>query len=280
MPTTDYPVNLGMACPKGWEALEPLAGRAARRPPSSGRHGQLGRDDWDDALSTMVEPLQGHSGQARPGSVAWLGTGQMRPRSSRFSALSASSGWAWSTATATRGSAWPPPRWPTSSPLASTRRPTPTQDFEQSDVIVLVGANLCIAHPIMWERICRNKHQPADRGHRSAADRNGDGGHASLAVRPKVDLTLLYAIANVLVERGWIDRAYIDTHTTGFEEFGTTWRNSTLRGRREPGSPPSEFSSSPRSFTRASASACGGRWASTKATKACAPRRRSSPSPS
>ena len=24
-PTVDYPVNLGMACPKGWEALTPLA---------------------------------------------------------------------------------------------------------------------------------------------------------------------------------------------------------------------------------------------------------------
>ena len=23
-PTKDYPVNLGMACPKGWEALTPL----------------------------------------------------------------------------------------------------------------------------------------------------------------------------------------------------------------------------------------------------------------
>ena len=33
-------------------------------------------------------------------------------------------------------------------------------DFEQSDVIVLVGSNLCIAHPILWDRICRNPHRP------------------------------------------------------------------------------------------------------------------------
>ena len=30
-------------------------------------------------------------------------------------------------------------------------------DFEESDVIVLVGSNLCIAHPIMWERVWRNQ---------------------------------------------------------------------------------------------------------------------------
>src|SRR4029077_9417548 len=35
------------------------------------------------------------------------------------------------------------------------------RDFEESDVIVLVGSNLCIAHPIMWERVCKNPHQPA-----------------------------------------------------------------------------------------------------------------------
>src|SRR6266700_924982 len=33
-------------------------------------------------------------------------------------------------------------------------------DFEESDVIVLVGSNLCIAHPIMWQRMMRNKNRP------------------------------------------------------------------------------------------------------------------------
>ncbi len=33
-------------------------------------------------------------------------------------------------------------------------------DFEESDVIVLVGSNLCIAHQIMWERVMRNPHSP------------------------------------------------------------------------------------------------------------------------
>src|SRR4030095_6335409 len=35
------------------------------------------------------------------------------------------------------------------------------QDLEQSDVLVLVGSNLCIAHPILWERVCRNGNNPA-----------------------------------------------------------------------------------------------------------------------
>src|SRR5262249_30978061 len=33
-------------------------------------------------------------------------------------------------------------------------------DLEESDVIVLAGSNLCIAHPILWQRICKNPRQP------------------------------------------------------------------------------------------------------------------------
>ena len=48
-PTTDYPVNLGMACPKGWEALTPLAAADRATTPllrdaaRQARAGRLGR---------------------------------------------------------------------------------------------------------------------------------------------------------------------------------------------------------------------------------------------
>ena len=30
-------------------------------------------------------------------------------------------------------------------------------DFELSDTLIFIGANPCIAHPIMWQRVLRNK---------------------------------------------------------------------------------------------------------------------------
>ena len=56
-------------------------------------------------------------------------------------------------------------------------------DFEESDVIVLVGANLCIAHPILWERVMRKPAQAEDRRHRSPPHRNGHGGDTSRAAQ-------------------------------------------------------------------------------------------------
>src|SRR5690606_21807311 len=40
-----------------------------------------------------------------------------------------------------------------------------------------------------------------------------------LAVAPKSDLSLLYGVARLLIERGAIDRTFIDRSTSGFEEF-------------------------------------------------------------
>src|SRR5205085_6136546 len=33
-------------------------------------------------------------------------------------------------------------------------------DFEESDVIILIGSNLCITHPILWQRVLRNRKSP------------------------------------------------------------------------------------------------------------------------
>jgi anaerobic selenocysteine-containing dehydrogenase len=45
------------------------------------------------------------------------------------------------------------------------------------------------------------------------------GASIHLAVRPKTDLLLLYGLANLLIQNGWIDRPYIEAHTSGFCDF-------------------------------------------------------------
>ena len=60
------------------------------------------------------------------------------------------------------------------------------QDLEESDCIVLIGANPCIAHPVLWERVTRNPHAPGDHRRRPAPDRDGDGGHAPPPGPPEV----------------------------------------------------------------------------------------------
>ena len=156
-------MNLGMACPKGWEALTPLRApdRATTPLLRNEQTGALEPIDWERALILFCERFKEIKAQHGPESVAFLSHRPDRHRGDgASSARSSNSAWASSTATATRASAWPPRTSPTSNPSASTRRLTPTQDFEESDVLVFVGSNLCIAHPIMWQRVMRNPHRP------------------------------------------------------------------------------------------------------------------------
>ena len=64
-PTTQYAVNLGMACPKGWEALTPLsAPDRATSPMLHDAGGRLRAVDWPTARY-LREPYEGHPGAVR-----------------------------------------------------------------------------------------------------------------------------------------------------------------------------------------------------------------------
>jgi assimilatory nitrate reductase catalytic subunit len=93
------------------------------------------------------------------------------------------------------------------------------EDFEESDVIVLVGSNLCIAHPIMWERVCMNPNSPQVVVIDPRKTETAMAASHHYAIKPKSDLVLLYAVANVLIQRGWIDREFVAQHTNGFDEY-------------------------------------------------------------
>src|SRR5205085_977915 len=58
-PATDYPVNRGMACPKGWEALTVLAaGDRATTPLVRSALGRMEPVSWETALRTFCDRFQ------------------------------------------------------------------------------------------------------------------------------------------------------------------------------------------------------------------------------
>ena len=79
-------------------------------------------------------------------------------------------------------------------------------DFEESDVLVFVGSNLCIAHPIMWERVCQQPAQARDRRHRSAQDRDRHGGDAAPRAAAEVATCGCFYGAREPADRARLDR--------------------------------------------------------------------------
>ena len=103
------------------------------------------------------------------------------------------------------------------------------KDLELSDTIIFIGANPVVAHPIVWGRVRQNKVP----GHKiividprkSETAMNADYWYG---LKPRSDLKLMYTIANLLIEKDWIDHKFIEEHTNKFDEFAAFVKDFTL----------------------------------------------------
>jgi anaerobic selenocysteine-containing dehydrogenase len=94
------------------------------------------------------------------------------------------------------------------------------KDMEIADVILLIGANIADNHPILCQRLERNKNRTlivVD----PRVTKTAMMSDIHLPVKPRSDIALINGIAHILIRDGLIDHDYIARHTTGLEEFRT-----------------------------------------------------------
>lgn len=219
-PAKDYSVNLGMACPKGWEALTPLRSKdRATHPLLRDEQGAMRRVDWTVALETFTRRMKAIQSKHGDDSVAFLSTGQIPSEEMAFLGSLAKFGMGMLHGDGNTRQCMATAVVAYKQSFGFDAPPYTYQDFEDSDVLVLVGSNLCIAHPIMWERICKNPNNPEIVVVDPRKTETAMAATEHLALAPKSDLVLFYGIANELIQNDYIDRDYIDAHTTGFDDF-------------------------------------------------------------
>ena len=80
----------------------------------------------------------------------------------------------------------------------------------------------------MWRRVLRNENNPniIVLDPRKTETAMAATHHYPLA--PKSDMTLFYALANLLIQKDWIDQEYIEQSTEGFEEYAKHVSGYTL----------------------------------------------------
>ncbi len=108
------------------------------------------------------------------------------------------------------------------------------QDLELSDTIIFIGSNPVVAHPILWGRVRQNQVP----GHKvividprkSETAMNADYWYG---LKWRSDLLLLYAVANQLIEKDYLDHEFIQEHTEKFQEFRDFVKDYTLERATE-----------------------------------------------
>ena len=218
-PLASHPVNRGKLCPKGLAEHYILDAENRAKYPLLRKSGKLVRVGWDEALGTMVDRFRAIQEKYGRESMGVLSTGQLVTEEfytlgeSWCSLASAPSNYDGNTtlcmATAVSGYKLS---------FGSDGPPGCYEDLETADVVLLIGANIADNHPILCQYLDANPHKTlivAD----PRVSKTAMMADLHLPLKPRSDLALAHGIAHILIRHGLIDHAYIEQHTSGFEDL-------------------------------------------------------------
>src|SRR5947209_10284973 len=222
-----HPANIGRLCSKG-SALGETIGLEDRilYPLLRGADGAFARAGWDEALDKVASEFRSIVQHDVPDAVAFYLAGQLLTED-YYVANKLMKGFIGSGNVDTNS------RLCMASSVAGHRRafgsdtvPGNYADLDQADLLVLVGSNAAWCHPVLFQRIMRNKAERRARIVVVDPRRTMTAGDADLflPIAPGTDTALFCGLLAHLADTLALDYQYIDSHTTGFE-------NSLARAR-------------------------------------------------
>ncbi len=226
-PDPHYPVNLGMACPKGWEALTPLDAPDRGTTPLRHSGGIMQPISWPEALMEFTTRMQAVQTTYGTHAAAFLSTGQITSEEMAFLGTLAKFGMGILHGDGNTRQCMATAVTAYKQSFGFDAPPFTYADFEESDVLVFIGANPCIAHPIMWQRVMRNRRQPEIVVIDPRRTETACAATLHLPVRPKSDLTLFYGLAHEAFCRGAVDHASVSSYAHGLEDYAAFTRSFT-----------------------------------------------------
>ncbi|MEJ6579795.1 MAG: molybdopterin-dependent oxidoreductase, partial [Akkermansiaceae bacterium] len=214
-PSPNYPVNLGMACPKGWEALAVLDSKERATEPLLQRN----PISWDLAARIFTDRFKEIQDEHGKESVAFISTGQIATEEMALLGAFAKFGMGIKHGDGNTRQCMATSVVAYKQAFGFDAPPYTYADFEESDVVILMGSNLAIAHPILYQRLARNKRNPDIIVIDPRATETAQIATQHLAIKSKGDLPLLYALAYCIIRDDRVDNDFLNAHTEGFEDF-------------------------------------------------------------
>ncbi|HLF57593.1 MAG TPA: nitrate reductase catalytic subunit NapA, partial [Thermoanaerobaculia bacterium] len=227
------PVNRGLLCVKGYANAEiPYGEDRLTRPLLRMKDGRFDkRGDfvpvtWERAFDEMERQWRRAHAALGPTGVGIMGSGQYTIQEGYAAVKLVKAGWR-------SNNLDPNARHCMSSAVAALLQTFGIDepagcydDIEATDAVVLWGANMAEMHPMLWARI-------TDQRLRSESyrivnlttfrNRSSDMADLEIVFKPNTDLAIWNYLAREIVERGAVDRAFVDRHcvfATGPADIG------------------------------------------------------------
>ncbi|ELC8386044.1 nitrate reductase [Clostridium perfringens] len=232
VPTPHYPVNKGFSCIKGLNLDKQCTKfNGSKKPLLKMKDGERKAIEWKEAFDLFASKMTAIQEKYGKESVAYISTGQLPTEEM---ALLGHVGRSYMGINGDGNT-----RLCMAAAVVAYKQsfgfdapPYTLKDLELSDTIFFIGANPVIAHPIAWGRVRKNKDAKIITidPRKSETAMNSD---MWIDIKTKGDLALFYTLANVLIEKGWIDQDYINNYTEGFEDFKAHVKKYTLEDVEE-----------------------------------------------
>jgi assimilatory nitrate reductase catalytic subunit len=216
-----HPANFGRLCSKGSALGETLSlDRRLLHPMLRQADGSLVRADWNAALSKVADGLRTILDRDGPNAIAFYLSGQLLTED-YYVANKLMKGFLGSSNVDTNS------RLCMASSVAGHRRafgadivPGIYRDFDEADLIVLVGSNAAWCHPILYQRMIAARNERGARlvvidPRRTATAEAAD---LFLPIAPGTDTVLFCGLLAHLADAGALDTWYIAQHTAGFDD--------------------------------------------------------------
>lgn len=227
VPTKGYPVNDGFSCIKGLSLdKQQTVVKSSPLPKVRQNDGSFKTLEWDDAFKYVADRFLEIQEKYGKESVAGISTGQLTleefallghvMRNHLKTNLDGNTRLCMASAVVAHKQSF-----------GFDAPPYTLKDAELSDTIVLIGANPVVAHPIFWGRIRSNKNKKliVIDPRRSETAQNADYWYG---IKGKSDLALFYTVANLIIEKGYVNEEYVANYTEGYEEFKEFVKKYTL----------------------------------------------------
>ncbi|MDL2356841.1 MAG: molybdopterin-dependent oxidoreductase [Pseudomonadota bacterium] len=215
-----HAANAGRLCVKGSALGETLSLDGRLLHPAVREDGVLRQVSWDAALDQVAGRFRDIIAEHGPDAVALYVSGQLLTED-YYVANKLMKGYIGSANIDTNS------RLCMSSAVAGHKRafgedlvPGCYDDFEQADMVVLVGSNAAWCHPILFQRIARIKEARPDfkvvviDPRRTATCELAD---LHLPVKPGTDVWLFNGLLSYLARNGGVDQAFVAAHTNGLD---------------------------------------------------------------
>jgi nitrate reductase NapA len=220
--------NAGFLCIKGALLPQILTAPDRLQFPLIRRNGRLVRASWEDAMALIASRFQQTLAQHGPGAVAFYGSGQALTEETYVANKLFKAGLRSNNVDGN-------PRLCMASAAAgyigSFGKDEPMgcyEDIDFADVFFLIGSNAAEAHPILWQRIL--KRLETNKAARLIVvdprrTRTTQRAHLALHCKPGMDLSLVNAMANVIVREGMADEDFLRQHVVfgAGTETGKSW---------------------------------------------------------